>query len=501
MLTEKDLHNEHALLERLQQHWLIGKSSALTSQDIPNSWQSMINALPTERRAIATLALASQFQHTVFIPQKPKQLTVFPDIPPLSKPTLPNELRPAFRRLMEVIKKNTNIPIANVLRLLETKGFVPNPVDWLPAKNDDTLPSIYTPWLQWVDNKKTTPTEHETDTLTQENWDEWYPAQRLTQLKNLRMSAPAATRQLIERCATREAADKRLKIIAVLAIRLSPEDIPYLQQLSQDRSKKIIALAHQLLARLDVLNINTASKENTAELIAYYEFKKIGIFKKGRRLTPKKLQNKKQQATRSELLAHIPLTQFAHALGIQTDELIASWVFDKNRYHDNIAFISNAANSVSDENIARLLDRLIVSTETDIDVISLVQPLSSRLTFQQKKHLVLSLCEHNSDATFFAYLPYVDRTITELDWPTIAKSIPWKNLQKQLTKELNERGYIHHSHLAHELYALGLLVTSDVANRLLSELVALGFLHADPAAHFLKFNAALSAYPNENQRT
>lgn len=500
MLTEKDIHNEHTLLERLQQHWLIGKSSPLTSQETPNSWQPIINALPADRRAIGVLALASQFQHALFIPQEPKQLTITPTIPKLSQPTLPNELRPAFRRLIEVIKKNTNIPIVNLLQLLAIKGFVPNPVDWLPSKNDNTLPSVYTPWLQWIENKYFTYPEHDADTLTQENWDEWYPAQRLAQLNAMRISAPAAARQLIEACATREAADKRIKIIAVLATNLSLDDAPYLQQLNQDRSKKIIALANQLLARLGILHTNDTLNTHTMELISYYDIKKTGIFKKSRQLIPKKLQNKKQQLIRSELLAQIPLTQFARALNLETNELLANWDFNKNRYYDNIAFIKNAANSVDDASITQLLNRLVANIGTEDDAIAFIQVLFPRLTPQQKKHIPFTLLKYDSDATFLTCLQCVDQPITELDWPTLAKSITWKSLQQQLTEELQDKGYIHNVNLAHELYALGLLVTCDIANRILSELITLGLLHADPALHFLKFNAALSAYPNEKTK-
>ena len=499
MLTEKQIHDEYILLERLQQDWLLGKSSTLASHDLPHSWQPLLNALPSEQKAISALALASQFQHLLYIPKKPKQLNVLPTIPLLSKPTLPDELRPAFCRLIETIN-NSGIPIKNILRLLSLKGFTPNPADWLPSKNDNALPRIYTPWTQWIENKKSTYIEDESSVLTQENWDEWYPAQRLIQLKSMRESTPKVAQQLIEVCAGREAADKRIKIIAVLAINLSPEDTSYLQQLSQDRSKKVITLAHHFLSRLGVVNVDAVSNEHAVELAAYYELKKAGIFKKTQRITPKKLQNKKQQAIRSELLTRIPLAQFAHVFNLKTDQLINAWVFDQNRYFDNIEFIKNAANSVSNEHITQLLDRLMENIVTDNNVISFTQPLFPRLTWQQKKYIALALLEHDDDITFFACLPCSDRPIPELNWLTIAKSIAWKNLQKQLTEELKDNGYVQKTQLIDELSALGLLVTCDVADHILRELVTLGLLQADPATNFLKFNAALSAYPNEKTK-
>ena len=158
----------------------------------------------------------------------------------------------------------------------------------------------------------------------------------------MRHREPRAARELLESCAARELADKRVQLVEVLSINLSDEDADYLKilvRIDLRRSSTSIWLAG---------SIGQSSKEvdevlrTSAGLAAGYQLKtskrqEIGF--------DWKLKSKTQRSIRTRNLQLVPLYAFAKKLDIDLAQLLQSWRFDKNHPTDNEHFIVNGVNT------------------------------------------------------------------------------------------------------------------------------------------------------------
>jgi hypothetical protein len=478
-------------LENLQRRWMIGSDEALDLQTLPSSWQPLIERLPTERHSLMALALASQYQSIVLTEPEPTDLFSQENLPDLAMPVISENLRGLFRRI--ILKPDINP--SPLLRLLLQRGYIAHPADWLPSAKENNLPEIYLPWSHWVAKGNQQGNNSPYGKLTADNWDQWYPAQRIAALKEMRFIDPADTRALITTCAANEPAEKRVKIIQALSINLSIDDIPALQDLLKDRSQKIAHLAAQFLARLGSNQSQpqeSEAKELVTELAATYEIKKSGLFKKKKRLSPLKLKSKKQQALRSEQLEKVSLIDFATALQIDINELASSWEFTNNRFHDNHAFITNAVNTLPDSGIEALLENLLANINSEDRSFALLQLLQARLSNTKRSSLMLELLQQrNTDIDFSDVFTFLDAPIQHLDWSALQTTEPWKTLIKSITENLKDNGYIDNYFINSEIITLGLFLPQNIAEKVLNHLTEIGMLGADPILDCLKLNTQL----------
>ncbi|MCU1350517.1 MAG: hypothetical protein JWO56_3547, partial [Acidobacteria bacterium] len=81
-------------------------------------------------------------------------------------------------------------------------------------------------------------------------WEEGNLEQRVEALRALRGDGPSAARAKLEEVWSREKAEVRTALIAILATSLSEDDEPFLEQALSDRSVNVKAAAAELLARL-----------------------------------------------------------------------------------------------------------------------------------------------------------------------------------------------------------------------------------------------------------
>lgn len=504
MLTENTVEEEQALVEQLQRRWMIGSDEPLPLDALPQNWRPFIETQAIARHSLLALALASQHQSVLFQPQAPAGLTPHPSLPDLQQPVIPDRLRPLFRRIIESINKQSILKPGIFLRQLLYRGYIAHPADWLPSAADEDLPDIYIPWCIWASNELGTLQNHEHQNLDEDNWDDWYPAERLSLLKALRFKNAAAARSLIKTCAIREPADKRLKVIQTLAINLSDDDAAYLQELLNDRSQKIVTLAAQYLARLGKTSrptLEDGKANNTKELAEGYELKKSGVIKKRLQLVPLKLKSKKQQSVRSEQLENTPLVDFANALDIDVEQLVTSWQFSENRPHDNQAFVANAVKTLADVGIELLIDNLLKHLASNEADLHLLQMLIPRLTDHNRASLTLTILKQPSiNYTFYDCLSFLNSPLEAFDWETLKAARPWINLLKALEQELQENGYITNPSIARELMALGLILPHSLAEQTLTAIFDLGTLRADPVTDLLKFNADLHPITNTHAR-
>ncbi|PRX96296.1 DUF5691 domain-containing protein [Allonocardiopsis opalescens] len=83
-----------------------------------------------------------------------------------------------------------------------------------------------------------------------EVWEYGAPGQRVAYLSALRGREPARARELLAEVWDKEPADRRKRLLQALEIRLSADDEPFLEELLNDRSSLIRALALTFLSRL-----------------------------------------------------------------------------------------------------------------------------------------------------------------------------------------------------------------------------------------------------------
>jgi hypothetical protein len=340
----------------LRDDWLAGGRA--TAALVPEDWRAFLADADAEEGERRLLALAGQAWDVAFRPVLPKDARGREDLPPLALPTLPEALRPLFRGALEWGHAYAKKTVA--LRLVERRGFSAHPLDWFPAASADDTPDLYAPWLDWLDCRdfrERTDGRDAADELSEETWDDFYPAQRRLLLKTLRRQNPGRARELIAACAGREPAEKRLALIELLETGLSGEDAPYLQSLANDRSGKIKALAALLLARLRHEKEGAPDPE-LAELADFFELGSKGIFKRVKTVVAKTLKSSAQATRRAQLLERASFPEFASALALREDELIDGWQFGQREEVDPL-LARMVATSAADESVARLAVRLL----------------------------------------------------------------------------------------------------------------------------------------------
>jgi hypothetical protein len=95
-----------------------------------------------------------------------------------------------------------------------------------------------------------TPLPGDADLPDERLWHEGLFAERVTHLTRLRRRDPAAARELLRSCWSKERAEDRLLFLDALQERLSAEDEPFLESILSDRSKNVRLTAAELLSTL-----------------------------------------------------------------------------------------------------------------------------------------------------------------------------------------------------------------------------------------------------------
>lgn len=483
-------------IDALYKRWLVGGNAAtLTAQCLPSSWACEDGERTEIQQRRMALILAVQQREWLLRQAPPANLQAKSALPSLTLPCLIDSLRPGFRTSLAHLKKQYFASTKHLLNLLLDRGYCAHPADWLPQVNDE-VPAIYWPWCEWMANQHHSASNLQSEPLTKENWDDFFPMQRLALLRALRRSNAAEARELIAACAHKEAADKRLNIIEVLGINLHSDDQPYLESLINDRAKKIVTLSQQLLARLGVGSAKVEGVEQSQlapELAQWFEVKKSGLLIKKIEVVPALLKSKKQQALRSEWLQVVSLSAFAQALGIELSILVKHWQFSQNRQHDNECFVGNAVANLSDEYIHLMIEQLLVALPHYPDGLGLLALFLPRVDQTYRSKIMLDLlANHKVQLSFADCMDYVNQPQLELDWQLVRKTQAWQALSVLISKQVKETNHIDEYTITRELMALGLLLPASCAREALSQILALGVVNVDPMLDMLKFNIQLS---------
>ncbi|QND59085.1 DUF5691 domain-containing protein [Mesorhizobium huakuii] len=469
---------EQTGLATMRDCWITGG----TSFDLaPVGWKEIAGSANPDERERRLLAIAAQALEIALRPAAPKTLKRRPPLPELALPMLPERLRPLFRAALKQAADARGK--SRVVALVASRGFVLHPMDWMPAASDQTSPDVYAPWVDWqagVDGEKHTRREQ----LTAENWDDFYPAARRTALADMRRTAPAAARQLIETRGSSEPAEVRLALIALMHFGLGADDVPFLKSLSADRSGKVRELAGRLLARLGEHGQpgDGGPEDPIAELAAFITEGKSGFIRRRTTYAPAKLKSPAQERRRAELFETCNLVDLAARFGVTESDFIGAWQFGADNNVD-ILVARMVAASGSDAAVAHMADTLVAEGgKPALFVLHLMPRLDSR----RQRVLVRLILK---DTQYLGALSLAEGVEAGwLDWAdlTNGKTLPALRTAVAGNDDAVKRG------VDQFLETLGFLATAAAAEKLIGDVVAAGMAPAAPSLGLLRLNASLT---------
>ncbi|GMP06641.1 hypothetical protein TM239_45920 [Bradyrhizobium sp. TM239] len=449
--------------------WTMGSAAAPAA----TFWRTELGDDPAEAE-LRLLALSGQFLGTSVTMEPASVLRVLPDIPTLALPTVPEELRPLVRRILAA-KKQAHAG-AELVHFLAARGWTTHPADWMPAADDDDAPDVYASWRDWatIADSDGAARRQTNDSLTAENWDDFWPAARKAALAELRRRDPSAARGVLEAKLASETADTRLRLLLLLSERLSDDDIAFLERIAaDDRAPKVKALAVSLLARL---GRGPAAGEDVAELAGFFSVKTKGLLRRSRVIQAEPLKTPAQMQRRKALFDGADLASFSGALGLAPQELIAAWDWNVDHAAD-MSLINLIVATGTDALVAQAADAI-----GERDATGLVAALAPRLApAERTRHAEAALRTHGIS---FELARQLAGAAARLDDPLSAPA--GKTLLAALHRDDARPG-----DQVSELHALGLIASRDGAQRSLQRLTAAGLLQGDPRLDMLRLNAAL----------
>lgn len=462
-----------ASLGQIRNAWLAGRSGLDAA---PAPWRDAIGA-----DELALIALAGQATDVLTRQTPAGALKERPLLPPLAAPSIPDALRPRFRRLLATPKSLPSLE-RPLLAFAAARGFAAHPADWMPAADDDWAPRIYGPWLDWVRAEAVTAPD---EVISAENYERWSWTERRKALEDLRGSAPAAALAIIAARAGSEPAERRARLIEILQIKLSEADAEFLTSLTEDRSARVQALARALLARL---GRGGAAPELAAELAQTLEVKKIGLINRRKQLVIKPLKNNAQVQRRRELFGLVTLAGLATALGVE--ELALTETAPDGSMQDIVDFAACVAASGSDSAVRALIVPMLAGAETPAAV---MRPLLDRLSPAERRPLMASVIACDTD--FFETTLAIAEPM--LGGETLAVV---KGARQFSALEAHAHAFAHGDEAGRPaairaldalLPRIGLLIDAPSAQQLLAQIVGAGLSTADPRLDMLHLNIAL----------
>jgi hypothetical protein len=449
--------------------WTMGGAAAPVA---PPRWAAHLGNEAGEAE-LRLLALSGQFLGVLVTPAPPEGLQALPDVPALVMPAVPEAQRPLARRLLRTIRDAS--ARRDLLRFLAGRGWTLHPGDWMPAASEDDIPDVYAPWRDWAEGSAVArPAAGEG--LTAENWDDYWPAARGVALTALRRRDPAAATVLLTAKLGGEGAEVRLRLVGLLATRLSDADRPFLESLATDRAPKVKTLAAALLARL---GYGSAVGEEAAELAGFFELQTKGLIRRTRVVAARPIKTPAQRSRRHVLFEAVDVAGFARALDLTPEELIAMWPWSDDRHADQ-ALVGMAERSGSDVLVAALHDLMLGLGTVDVPAMLTLMP---RLDPGQRRGFAQKIMRA-SGGTFQMALAMtggespVDGAIDTTAGTALLGGLKAEDAAKR-------------ADLTAELHALGLISSRGAAQGALERLARAGLLAADPRLDMLRLNAML----------
>jgi hypothetical protein len=368
------------------------------------------------------------------------------------------------------------------------RGRAAHPADWMPDAKDDWAPDLYAPWLDWV-RAETRAAPVCDDEITVDNYEQWSWTERRKALEELRDRDPAAALAIIAARAGGEPAERRLRLIELLHIRLSEADAEYLEGLSKDRSDRVQALARALLARLGRA---ADTSELATELAAMVEVNTVGLIKRRTQLVLKPLKTGAQALRRRELFGLVSLAALASALNLSELQLVES--APDGPFPDVMDFASCVAATGADEAVRSLVEQVLASKDAPV---AAVRPLAERLAPAERSAILARLMARDGDM-FETTLGIAGEAMGKAPLAALTASTNYAILVSNVTALARgeDAGRAAATRILELLLPrIGLLLDAPGARVLLDQIAAWGLSPADPRLDMLHLNAALETAP------
>ena len=464
-----------ASLTRVRSAWMAGRSAL----DLcPAEWRDIVAGQHGEA---ALAALTGHATSVLFRTTPATELEPRPLLPALALPVLREALRPRFRRILSA-KTGPSIE-RHLIDLVTARGYGVHPADWLPSPSDDWVPDAYAPWLDWV--RTETKASAERSALTIETYERWSWAERRAELARLRGSDPAAALAIIAAKAASEPAERRVRLLDILAIRLSDADAGFLESLAKDRSERVQAMAQAYLARLG--NIADTG-ELAAELADMVALGKIGLLKRRTRLVIKPLKITAQNMRRRELFTLVSVAALARALGVSEQQLVEA---PPDGPPDGLdAFLRMMAATGSDVALRALLNGMLAEDATPV---SQLPALTPRLSAAERRALLPQILARDAEGLDTA-LAIAERELGAVPIAALLAS-PASTALSRLLDSLNVEDPQRTAKtvaLGATLNRIALLLDAPGAADLIARVGIWGLSPADPKLDLLHLNAALT---------
>lgn len=459
-------------LDRLKGLWMAGARSKAA---IPAAWRPLLDGLSDGEADLRLLALTGQATQVAFVPEPNGKLTFAPPFPESSLAPLPSAQRSTFRRALRPERRAK--ATTRLLTLIADRGYIVSPMDWFPDGVDESVPEAYLPWIRWINGAATSQTASD---LTPETWDDFYPAERIAELRRLRLSKPADARALLAKKFQKEVAEARVRIIEALGDSLADEDQPWLTDLlANDRSGKVRAVAQSYLARLGA---SDAEPAETEELAAFFDKQKSLLGKES--VKPLRCKNKAQVRARAELMAKVPLIALARAFGYAPNTFIGRWSFAVDTEAD-VALAQMVHNSASE----RVLQQFVYAVLDKVkDFQEVISPVLPRLGSDLRKAALDAALEH-VPVDFSQLAEWASPALGACGADALVKSAAWRILEKNINKQGQDE-YVRQS-----LFDLGLLASQAAAKPIIEAVAKLGIPAYDLRLSTLHLNHALPSRP------
>jgi Family of unknown function (DUF5691) len=461
-------------LTQVRSAWMAGRSAV---EHCPPEWRAAAEGPDAE---CALVALTGHAAAVLFRPAPPAPLEPRPLLPRLALPSVPEAVRPRLRRVLA--RKELGQLERPLIDLVAARGFAMHPADWLPSRSDDWVPDLYAPWLDWVraESKAAPASAFDLESYDQYSWTE-----RRAALAALRERDPAAARAIIAAKAASEPAERRVRLVEILEVRLSADDGTFLESLASDRSDRVRALASAYLARL---GWQTDTDALAAELAEMVQIGKVGLVQRRTQLTIKPLKTGAQHARRQDLFKLVSFAGLVRALGVSEQQILET--FPTGTVEGVEAFVQMVAVTGSDDARRALFDLMLDDAAPSL---AHARPLAPRLSVEERRALLPRLMKRDTDA-FETTLALMGRTLGEASLSALLASPGYAQLMSMVetATRADETAAKSAGHvLAAMLDRVALLVDAAAAAALIARLTTAGLSPADPKLDMLHLNATL----------
>jgi hypothetical protein len=456
-------------LQPVLARWTMG---GMAAQLAPDGLRGKLGDDPDEAE-LRLLVIAGQALGTLVVPEPAGELEGLADLPALSLPTMPDHLRPLAAR---ALSRNEDWLRMGVLRLIEARGYVVHPSDWMPSRTGE-VPSIYAPWQDWLAGLSGDTPTRAADLSAR--WDHLGPAGRRMLLTALRADDPQAALDVVAQRASGQPAEQRLWMVQTLSKGLTERDRAFLEGLSTDRAPTVRNAANRLLKRLGGgATVPAGDDEAARDIVDFLKVETHGLLKRQRVIVAVPIRNHPQSVRRSGAMAALDVATLASLLGVAATDLPAmmQWGQDVQLDREMVALILGTGA----EDVVNAFEEAVAGgAPIGLDAVADgLERLDGATVATMARR---TLTQTRSLPSVVHMLP----TPGIIDDPRTSPA--WRDLLLDLHRDDGAQAGMGRD----EMPAMGILATSRAAAEIIERLGALGVPTADPRLDVLRINAAL----------